>query len=248
MKRLLILGGTGDAANLIERAGQLPGLTVIASLAGRTPKPNIPRSGLVRIGGFGGVAGLIDYLRREQVDLLVDATHPFATQISDHAARAAAVVGIPRLMLRRPQWEVQPGDHWLPATDSSGAAALLPGLGRRIFLTVGRQPLPAFAHLQQLWFLMRMITPPAGDAPTPPGQILLDQGPFTLTNEQALLTEHRIEVLVSKNSGGGAAYAKIHAARELGLPVVMISRPPLPTGEMVSDVEGSLNWIARNQL
>jgi precorrin-6A/cobalt-precorrin-6A reductase len=245
MQKLLILGGTTDSALLIERSAQLPGVTVIASLAGRTPKPNIPKIAQVRIGGFGGIEGLIEYLQKEKIDLVVDATHPFATQISHNAAAAAAVTGIPRLMLSRPVWEAQSCDRWVLVESHTEAAEILPKLGNRIFLTTGRQHLSTFAHLQTLWFLMRMITPPEHHALIPPGKILLDQGPFELENEKMLLQEHGIQVLVSKNSGGQAAYAKILAARALELPIVMITRPSLPVGEVVTDVEAALSWITQ---
>jgi precorrin-6A/cobalt-precorrin-6A reductase len=243
MKRVLILGGTGDAAQVINQLADLPQVETIASLAGRTPKPNIPRVGQVRQGGFGGVTGLVAFLRTENIDLLVDATHPFAAQISRNAAAAALTVGIPCVLLDRPGWEQQVGDRWLEVADHQAAAAILPGLADRVFLTIGRQELAAFADLMQLWCLMRMITPP--DLPIPPGEVLLQQGPFSVADEIALMREYRVDAIVSKNSGGAATYAKIIAARELGLPVVMIPRPVLPPGDVVSDVAGVVAWVQR---
>ncbi len=243
MKRVLILGGTGDAAAAIAQIAALPQVETIASLAGRTPKPNIPGSGQVRMGGFGGVTGLVAFLRDEKIDLLVDATHPFAAQISRNAAEAGLIVGIPRVLLNRPGWTKQADDRWIEVADHAAAAAILPGLAERVFLTIGRQELAAFADLTQLWFLMRMITPPG--LSIPPGEVILQQGPFSVADEIALMRKYQVAAIVSKNSGGPATYAKIIAARELNLPVVMIPRPLLPEGEVVQDVTAVVDWVRR---
>ncbi|NJL00863.1 MAG: cobalt-precorrin-6A reductase [Spirulinaceae cyanobacterium SM2_1_0] len=240
--RVLILGGTGEARHLAARLAERPEIEAIASLAGRTQQPN-PLAIPMRVGGFGGVAGLVAYLQTQQIAALIDATHPFAAQISHHAATAAAKTGIPHLQLVRPAWQPVTGDRWLAADSHATAAALLPGLATRIFLSIGRQELAAFAHLRQLWFLMRAIEPPPPEQPQPPGQLLLQRGPFTLAAERSLLQSHRIEAIVSKNSGGEATVAKLIAARELGLPVVMVQRPPLPPGERVAEVEGAIAWL-----
>lgn len=241
-KRVLILGGTGDATALAAQAATIVGVEVIISLAGRTQYPLVTSEN-TRIGGFGGVAGLTHYLQEQQIDGLIDATHPFAAQISCHAAAAAAAVGIPRLMLIRPAWEQTEGDDWIEVDSHAAAAATLPDLAQRIFLTIGRQELAAFAHLQDLWFLMRMIDPPLPDAAVPPGKLLLERGPFSLDDERSLLRQYEIGAIVSKNSGGAATYAKIVAARELGIPVVMIQRPPIPPGDIVADIESALSWL-----
>jgi precorrin-6A/cobalt-precorrin-6A reductase len=243
MPRILILGGTGDAAQAITQIAALPQVETIASLAGRTPKPNIPNVGQVRLGGFGGVSGLVAFLRDEKIDLLVDATHPFAAQISRNAAQAALTARIPHVLLDRPGWEKQEADRWIEVADHAAAAVILPGLAERIFLTIGRQELAAFADLTELWFLMRMITPP--DLPIPPGEVILQQGPFSVAAEIALMQQYRVSAIVSKNSGGAATYAKIIAARELGLPVVMIPRPVLPEGDVVTDVAAVVAWVER---
>lgn len=244
MNRVLILGGTGDAAELTARVANIPGIEAIASLAGRTREPSVPE-GNVRIGGFGGAAGLADYLRQMQVDLLIDATHPFASQISWNAAAAANQVNIPRLMLIRRPWEMRPilGDSWIEIDNHQAAAKVLENQAKRVFLTVGRQELAAFAHLNNIWFLMRMIDPPSAEALVPPGVILCDRGPFVLDNERQILIQHSIDTIVSKNSGGNATYAKIVAARELGIQVVMINRPPIPPGEQVADVDDAVTWL-----
>ncbi len=242
MTRVLILGGTADARRLAALA-TAAGFDVTSSLAGRTTTTRQALEGAVRVGGFGGVEGLVDYLRAHEVDLLVDATHPFAAQMSAHAAEATAITHTPCVMIARPRWERVAGDRWVTVHFIEEAAAALPGLARRVFLAIGRQELAAFAHLADLWFLCRMIERPAEGASLPPGEIVLDRGPFTEAGDRALLEAHRIEVVVSRNSGGAEAYSKIAAARDLGLPVVIIDRPALPPGERVDDVAGALAWI-----
>ncbi|EFA73230.1 Precorrin-6x reductase CbiJ/CobK [Raphidiopsis brookii D9] len=210
----------------------------------------------VRIGGFGGVPGLVEYLREEKIDILIDATHPFADSISWNADAAAREVGIPRLLFHRPGWEKEPGDNWIEVENNREAAAILHKQGvsgqeqvfknqiKRVFLTIGRQEIEAFAHLEKIWFLMRMIDPPAVDSKVPWGEILFKRGPFDLRGEREIFTQYDIDVMVSKNSGGNATYPKIIAAREMGIPVLMVRRPPLPPGEQVKDVEGVINWLA----
>ncbi|BAY89519.1 MULTISPECIES: cobalt-precorrin-6A reductase [unclassified Tolypothrix] len=243
--KVLILGGTGDAAEIAVRVATIPGVEAIASLAGRTRQPSIP-SGNVRIGGFGGVAGLVSYLQEMSIDFVIDATHPFASQISWNAAAATAEVGIPRLLFNRPAWEKVNGDRWIEVDSITDAAAALSNQAQRVFLTVGRQELSAFAHLEGIWFLMRVIDPPSPDALTPPGLVLCDRGPFALDNEREILIHHKIDTIVSKNSGGDATYAKIIAARELGIEVVMVKRPAIPPGEQVSNVEDVVAWLLSN--
>ncbi|MEG4024165.1 cobalt-precorrin-6A reductase [Microcoleus sp. S13C4] len=251
-KRLLILGGTGDAAELAVRASQIAEIEVISSLAGRTQQPFTPKTGTVRIGGFGGAAGLAEFLlvsaalgEDRPIDLLIDATHPFAAQISANAAIAAAECNVPYLMLVRPAWERVEGDRWIEVASHSEAAKALSGQSQRVFLTIGRQELAAFAGLDAIWFLMRAIDPPALNTPIPNGKLLLDRGPFSLENERKLLREYQIDTIVSKNSGGDATYAKIVAARELEIPVVMVQRPPIPAVEQVADVAGAIAWLIK---
>jgi precorrin-6A/cobalt-precorrin-6A reductase len=241
-RRVLILGGTEDATELAAKATSLAGVEVMTSLAGRTLQPGVV-SGERRIGGFGGVAGLVSYLREQQIDVLVDATHPFATQISWNAIRAAAEIPLPYLRLNRPPWQPVAGDKWLEVEDLAAAVNTLPGLAERVFVSIGRQELALFSQLN-LWFLMRMVEPPSPAAPLPPGHILLERGPFSLEGERSLLQQYEIEAIVSKNSGGRATYAKIIAARELEIPVVMVQRPLLPEGATVADVESAFNWLA----
>lgn len=243
-QRILILGGTGEAVALVRAIEHWPSIEVITSLAGRTRSP-LPIEGRSRRGGFGGVAGLVAYLRAEAIDLVIDATHPFAAQMSHQAAQAAADCGLPHLILARPPWQAEPGDRWFSVPSHEAAAAQLDRLGRRCFLTIGRQELAAYAQAQDHWFLMRMIDPPEPGAVVPPGRVILDRGPFSLADERSLLTTEAIDVVVSKNSGGPATYAKIAAARELGLPVVMVDRPALPPADQVADLAAALAWLAQ---
>jgi precorrin-6A/cobalt-precorrin-6A reductase len=242
---ILVLGGTAEARQLAaELAGRPDGVQVTTSLAGRVAQPRLP-AGAVRIGGFGGAEGLAAWLREHRVDALVDATHPFAATISAHAAHAAAATGIPLCALRRPGWSAGPGDRWQPAASLADAAARLPALGRRVFLTTGRLGLAAFADLDQLDFLVRSVEPPEPPLPRHT-RVLLDRGPFTVEGERELLRTHRIDVLVTKDSGGPATAAKLTAARELTVPVVVVRRPPPPPGVRVAaDVAGVLELLSR---
>ncbi|WP_406362193.1 cobalt-precorrin-6A reductase [Streptomyces sp. NBC_00715] len=236
---VLVLGGTTEARELAAELTARPGVRVTTSLAGRVARPGAVE-GDVRTGGFGGADGLARWLREHRVDVLVDATHPFASGITANAARAATATGVPAVVLRRPGWQAGPGDRWHEAGSLTEAAALLPGLGRRVFLTTGRLGLTAFAHLSGPHFLVRSVEAP--DPPLPPDtEVLLARGPFTLDDERALLLRHRIDVIVTKDSGGAATSAKLTAARDLALPVVVVRRPPLPDGvSAVADVPSAL--------
>ena len=242
MKRVLILGGTGDAAALAAKVSQIPDVEVITSLAGRTQNPTAI-AGSVRVGGFGGVAGLSDYLRDRQINYLIDATHPFASQMSHNAAIATRDIGIPHLMLVRPAWEKQSGDRWLEVQSIEAAVFALEQSAKRVFLTIGRQQLAPFARLHNVWFLMRSIDPPSPDIAIPNGITVLDRAPFTIEQEKTLILDHAIDTIVSKNSGGNATYAKIVAARELEIPIVMVQRSSTPSVEQVADVEGAIDWL-----
>ncbi|UWZ40335.1 cobalt-precorrin-6A reductase [Dactylosporangium roseum] len=236
-----MLGGTGEARRLA--VALRPGPRVVTSLAGRVARPVLP-PGEVRVGGFGGAAGLAAYLTAERVDVVVDATHPFAARMSGNAAEAAATTGVPLLVLRRPGWTERPGDRWHRVPDLPAAAGAVAGADR-VFLTTGRRGLPAFAHLTRPWFLVRSVDPP--ESPVPPRMAtLLDRGPFTVAGETALLRDHAIEVVVTKDSGGEMTAAKLTAARDLGLRVVMVDRPPLPPGAVaVPTVEAALAHLTR---
>ena len=238
--RLLILGGTAEAVELARACAARPQIEVISSLAGRTRAPGLP-PGEVRIGGFGGAGGLARFLTERAIDRVIDATHPFAVQIGAHAELACREARVPRLRLLRPPWTRTPGDQWIAVADLVEAARRLPGLGSRIFLTIGHQDLAAFAGTE-LWFLVRTIEPP-GVLPLRHGRWLAGRGPFGVEDELALLQTHAIDVLVTKASGGDATYAKLAAARQLGLPVVMVRRPPPQPGPVVDLVEAALAWL-----
>ncbi|MFD9291240.1 cobalt-precorrin-6A reductase [Streptomyces sp. NPDC060030] len=229
---VLVLGGTTEARRLAESLAALDGFRVTSSLAGRVARPKLP-PGEVRVGGFGGAEGMAGWLRAHHVDAVIDATHPFAGTISFNAASAAAAVHVPLLALRRPGWVPVEGDQWHLTDSLEGAAELLPGLGSRVFLTTGRMGLAAFAALDALWFLMRSVDAP--EAPRPARmEVLLDRGPFSLEGERELIRRHRVDVLVTKDSGGDATAPKLTAAREAGIPVVVVGRPPVPPGVPVA--------------
>ncbi|MGB3636914.1 MAG: cobalt-precorrin-6A reductase [Rivularia sp. (in: cyanobacteria)] len=241
MVKILILGGTQEAAKLAKKAANLPDIKVKLSLAGRTSQAVASKN--LRIGGFGGVAGLIKYLKSEKIDLIIDATHPFAAKISQNAATAAENLGLSRLMLIRAEWKSVIDDKWMEVENIKTAAEILPDFAERVFLTIGRQEVTAFSQVENIWFLMRTIEKPSSDIILPKGLLLLERGPFEKDSEKQLLKKHNIDTIVSKNSGGDATYAKILAARELGIKVVMVKRPMLPQGDRVEDVESALEWV-----
>lgn len=235
-RTVLVLGGTGEARRLAQALVREPGVHVVSSLAGRVREPALP-PGEVRIGGFGGPDALAAWLVERGAVAVVDATHPFAERMSAHAATAAAATGVPLVVLRRPGWTPGPGDAWTVVDSLAQAAERLPGLGERAFLTTGRGGLAAFAA-SELWFLVRSVDPPEPPAPRRM-RVVLGRGPFTVDDERALLREHAIDVLVTKDSGGPAA--KLEAARAEGVPVLVVARPPLPPGvDVVETVEGAL--------
>ncbi|MFD4671251.1 cobalt-precorrin-6A reductase [Lentzea sp. NPDC058450] len=231
---ILVLGGTGEARELARRLVAAE-RKVVSSLAGRVSNPALP-AGEVRIGGFGGVYGLAEWLRDNAVRAVVDATHPFARQITQNAFEACQRVGVPLLILRRPGFAPRPGWVWVDSV--AEAARTLPGA--RVFLTTGRQDLAEFAGCPQ-WFLARMVEPP--EPPLPHRiEVLLARGPFTVDGELELMRSRRIDVLVTKDSGGAMTSAKLDAAQQLGIPVVVVRRPPLPPAEMVASVDDAVSW------
>ena len=240
--QLLILGGTSEAAALARRLDGVPGLAVTSSLAGRTTGGrDLP--GELRVGGFGGVDGLAAYLATAGIDLLVDATHPFASQMTHNAAAACAAAGVARLRLLRPPWQPVEGDRWEQVGDRAEAARALRDHGANVFLATGRTDLAAFAHLGDKHFLVRLVEPPKAPLELAHFTLVTGRGPFREAEDRALLERHGIEVVVTKNSGGDGAYAKLAAARALGLPAVMIDRPEEPAGETVHDVEHARAWV-----
>jgi precorrin-6A/cobalt-precorrin-6A reductase len=232
--RVLVLGGTFEASKLAELLAGQSGISSMLSFAGRTTAlraPQIP----YRVGGFGGVDGLNAYLEAERIDVLVDATHPFAEQISRHAAIAAARTKVPLVVLSRSAWVAQPGDHWIDVAEMAAAAAALGREPRRVFLTIGRLQIGAFAAAPQHFYLIRTIEPLARPPNLPHHRAILGRGPFAFEAEEKLMREESIDAVVTKNSGGEAAFAKLRAARHLGLPVVMVARPQQASGLVLHD-------------
>jgi precorrin-6A/cobalt-precorrin-6A reductase len=244
-KELLILGGTGEASALanavLARFGDALNLTT--SLAGRTQRPR-PPVGRIRIGGFGGATGLAAYLTEHRVERLIDATHPFAARISTAARLACEEARVPRLLLLRPPWRRHSGDRWIEVDDMTAAAAVVGRIGRRAFLTVGAGEIACFAAATGVRFLVRLVDPPQQRLPLHSYEVVIGRGPFTLAEERHRLEHHAIDVLVCKASGGAATEAKICAARQLGLPVVMVRRPPPEPGDAVETVEAAVDWLA----
>lgn len=240
---ILLLGGTAEARALAA-ALHADGVDFVSSLAGRVSEPHLP-VGEVRIGGFGGPVALARWLALHDVVAAVDATHPFAAHISRSAASACAQAGVPLLRLQRLGWRERPGDRWHWTDTLEQAAALIPRLGRRVLLTTGRRDLAAFAGVQQVWFLVRCVDPP--ETPLPPcHELLLDRGPYMLAGERELIDRHEIDLLVTKDSGGAHTAAKLDAARERGLPVIVVRRPRPPAGATtVASVAEALAWLGR---
>jgi precorrin-6A/cobalt-precorrin-6A reductase len=240
--RILILGGTGEARELAAEL-TTAGVDVLSSLAGRVRQPRLP-NGPVRIGGFGGASGLAGFLRAEAITGIVDATHPFATAITKNATEAAAEAGLPLLVLRRPPWPTDPSWQTVPGIVAA-AAAVRGWPGESVFLTTGRRDLGAFAADGEHRFLVRAVDPPDPEGPVPPRMTLvLDRGPYTVEGESALMREHGVGLLVTKNSGGPMTAAKIAAARDLAVRVVMVARPPLPPGSTaVPTVAEAMAWV-----
>lgn len=242
MRKILILGGTGEANRLAAALAERGDVAVETALAGRTRAPERP-AGQVRIGGFGGAEGLARYLEDQAIDLLVDATHPFAQAISANAVGACALRPTPRLALVRPEWAPGPADRWIAVPSLEVAAgALLPGIA--VFLAVGRQGLGAFAERPDLKAVVRLVDPPDGPLPLPDAELVVGRGPFTVEDEVVLLKRYAIEWMVARNSGGAASFAKLEAARLLHVPVLLVRRPAPPPGDRVATVAEALDWLA----
>jgi precorrin-6A/cobalt-precorrin-6A reductase len=239
--RILILGGSTEASAFARLIRGREEIEAVLSLAGRTRNPE-PLPIPVRIGGFGGIEGLIAYLRRDGVEAVIDATHPFAVQMSRHAEVACRELGLPHLALTRAPWAAIEGDRWIEVADAAEAALALGPAPRRVFLTVGRLSLPAFAAAPQHRYVVRAIEEPGGLAALPDHRLILARPPFRVEDEARLMRDEKLDILVSKNSGGEASYAKIAAARELNLPVVMIRRPKGTDGPAVHDPQAALDW------
>lgn len=242
-RNILILGGTGDAARLAHLAVEAFGAdAVTTSLAGVTREPR-PLPGRVRTGGFGGAEGLATYLTDHGVDRLVDATHPFAATISAHATEAASSAGVARLVLIRPPWRRESTDRWIEVDNMHEARYALDGQANVVFLAVGRKELEQFKDLLGFRFHIRLVEEPDRVLPVNDYSLTIARGPFTVEGETELLRREKIRTVVAKASGGGSGYAKIAAARALGVPVVLVRRPPAPPGPSVATPEDALAWL-----
>jgi precorrin-6A/cobalt-precorrin-6A reductase len=242
MPRVLILGGTAEARQLAERLASRSGLDVTLSLAGRTAAPArqpVP----VRSGGFGGAAGLADYLIGERIGALIDATHPYASVISANAVAAAREANVPLVALRRSPWIAVAGDRWIEVSDAAEAVRALGPSPRRVFVALGRQELAPFARAPQHRYLIRSVDPVDPPLPLPHVTYVTARGPFSEAEDRALMSAHQIDVVVAKNSGGAATYGKIAAARALGIEVVMLRRPHAPEAPAVDRIEDAVAWL-----
>jgi precorrin-6A/cobalt-precorrin-6A reductase len=244
---VLILGGTAEARSLAALLHD-EHIDAVSSLAGRVKNPALP-VGKVRVGGFGGVEGLVRWILENHCSAIIDATHPFARVISENAAQAAVVTGAPLMTLRRPSWEAQPGDTWIDVPDIVEAARTVAEMtarrrGLRVFLTTGRQDVDVFSPVTDAWFLIRLVDPPEREVP-PHSIIVRSRGPYTLAGELALMREHGIDVIVTKNSGGELVRAKLDAARQLSLPVIMVQRPIAGNDRLrVESAAEAAHWVA----
>jgi precorrin-6A/cobalt-precorrin-6A reductase len=240
---LLILGGTTEAFALARALANDTRFRAGISLAGRTRRP-APQPLPCRVGGFGGAEGLARYLAEHRIDALIDATHPFAARITRNAEQAARSSGTKLLVVQRPPWHRQPGDHWIDVPDTAAAAVALGPLPRRVLLTIGQKDLAPFAAASWHRYVLRSVDPPES-ALLPEAEVIAARGPFAEADEHALLVTRGIEIVVTKNSGGSATEAKLVAARRLGLPVIMVARPPPPEAETVTTVPEAVAWLER---
>lgn len=245
MTQVLLLGGTFDAYTLSTRL-HAAGIPAIYSYAGATltrRTPPLP----TRVGGFGGIQGLVDYLQQHRISHVIDATHPFAAQMSRNALAACTAAGIPLLSMERPAWSAQPQDRWTPVPDMAAAAQALPPQCRNVFLSIGRKQLAAFAGRASTHrFVLRVVdhTEEALPLPAASYELVVARGPFALADEITLLQRHAIDCIVSKNAGGADTYAKIEAARTLQIPVVMVDRPLLPARTQCQTPQQAMDWLA----
>jgi len=244
MTKFLVLGGTAEAVQLARNLVATTDFNVIYSLAGRTRLPILPDCA-INVGGYGGVEGLVAYLRANQISAIVDATHPFAAQMSANAMDATALTKIPLFKFLRPAWEEPANTPWLHAATATDAAEIISGRFNRVFLSSGLGDIASFTHLSDTWFLVRSV-----DASDTPGDLakyhhIISRGPYDLAAETTLLRDWKIDALVSKNSGGDATSAKLEAAQSVGIPIIMIDRPPESSGKMYSDPVIIINEITK---
>jgi precorrin-6A/cobalt-precorrin-6A reductase len=242
--RALILGGTGDANQLAAQIARAK-VDAIYSYAGRTQIPlghDVP----TRIGGFGGARGLADFIREARITHVIDATHPFAADMSRHAVDACAAARVPLIALERAPWTQVPGDRWSEVRDLDAAVAALPEAHTRVFLAIGRQHIASFAAKPQHAYTLRFVDTPGETLPFPDAEVVVSRGPFTRDGDLELMRARNIAWLVARNSGGIGARAKIDAARELDLPVIMIARPELPDRPRTESVDEVMAWLGHD--
>lgn len=240
--RVLILGGTTEGRALADALAGDRRFAPIYSLAGRTAAPKLPGVE-TRVGGFGGAEGLAAWLQSEGIAAIVDATHSYAARISANAVLAAESGALPLLRLQRPAWRAEVGDNWRDAADTDAGVRLLGEKPQTVLLTIGRSEVAAFREAPQHRYVVRAVDAPKREDLPPRAEVILQRGPFALADELTLMRSRGIDVVVSKNSGGDAAYAKIVAARQFGIPVVMIDRPRLPAARECGDVSAALEWL-----
>ncbi len=241
---MLVLGGTTEASQIADALAGDARFVATLSLAGRTITPIVPKIPM-RVGGFGGAAGLAAHIAEHRIEVLIDATHPFATTIKRSAVTAARDTGVPLLVVHRPPWTAVAGDQWIGVADLAAAAAALGPAPRRVFLTVGRKDLAPFVAQPQHRYVVRSVDAPSDDALPPHAEVIAARGPFGEAAEHRLMADRAIEILVTKNSGGSAAAAKLAVARALGIPVVMVARPTPPEAESVETASEAMNWLAQ---
>ena len=242
--RALILGGTGDANQLAGALARAE-IDAVYSYAGRTKVP-LPHELPTRTGGFGGADGLADFVRRESITHVIDATHPFAAEMSRHAVMACTAAKIPLIALERAPWAREASDNWIDVSDIAAAVAALPEKAARVFLAIGRQHIAPFATKPQHTYTLRFVDAPDGALPLPEAKVIVARGPFSLESELELMRSRGIEWIVARNSGGTGARAKIDAARALSRPVIMIARPELPERPQVQSVDDVLAWLGHD--
>ena len=239
--RILLLGGTTEASALAKQLA-MAGRDAVFSYAGRTARPVLQPLPM-RLGGFGGVAGLVEYLQAERISHVVDATHPFAAQMSANAVAACAEAGVALCALERQPWQAEKGDRWIEVADMQGAVDALPENGARVFLAIGKQNLQVFAAKPDNHYLLRLVDAPEAALPLPDCAVVVARGPFDAAGDQALMSEHGITHVVAKNAGGVGAEAKLQAARALGLPIVMIDRPQVPERQILRTAGEVMTWL-----
>jgi precorrin-6A/cobalt-precorrin-6A reductase len=242
--RALLLGGTGDANQLADALARAR-IDAIYSYAGRTQIP-LPHALPTRIGGFGGAQGLADFIRHERITHVIDATHPFAAEMSRHAVEACDATNTPLVALERAPWMRMAGDNWMDVSGIDAAVAALPDASARVFLAIGRQHIAPFTAKPQHAYTLRFVDAPDGALQLPNAEVIVSRGPFSLAGDRELMASRRIAYLVARNSGSSGARAKIDAARELGIPVIMIARPTLPERPRVESVEEVMAWLGHD--